>query len=292
MKFTNLHKVYWPEEKIPKRDLINYYYQMAPFILPYLKNRPQSLNRFPDGIKGKSFYQKDVTGKVPDWMDTYLYHSEGDKTDKHFLITNNEATLLYVANLGAIEMNPWSSTVKKPDHPSFCIIDIDPDKNSFEEVIEAALMTKKVLDDMNVPSYCKTSGSTGLHVYIPLGEKYTYEQSKEFARIIVTLVHQELPGFTTLERKLADRKGKMYLDFLQNRPQATIASVYSLRPKPGATVSMPLDWEEVKPGLKMSDFTIYNAVERVLEKGDLFKPVLGEGIDMEKAIAMFENEND
>jgi bifunctional non-homologous end joining protein LigD len=289
LKFTNLHKIYWPDEKIPKRDLINYYYRMAPFILPYLKNRPQSLNRFPNGIKGKSFYQKDVTGKVPDWMDTYLYHSEGDDTDKHFLITNNEATLLYVANLGAIEMNPWSSTVKKPDHPSFCIIDIDPDENSFEEVVEAALTTKRILDKMDVPSYCKTSGSTGLHVYIPLGEKYTYEESKEFARIIVTLVHQELPEFTTLERKIADRKGKMYLDFLQNRPQATIASVYSLRPKPGATVSMPLDWDEVKPGLKMSDFTIYNAVERVMEIGDLFKPVLGKGIDMEKAMATFED---
>lgn len=289
LKFTNLHKIYWPEENIPKRDLINYYYQMAPFILPYLKNRPQSLNRFPNGIKGKSFYQKDVTGKVPDWMDTYLYHAEGDDTDKHFLITNNEATLLYVANLGAIEMNPWSSTIKKLDRPSFCIIDIDPDKNSFDEVIEAALTTKSVLDKMDVPSYCKTSGSTGLHVYIPLGEKYTYEESKEFARIIVTLVHDQLPDFTTLERKLADRKGKMYLDFLQNRPQATIASVYSVRPKAGATVSMPLAWDEVKPGLKMSDFTIYNALERVLEKGDLFKPVLGKGIDMKKAMAAFED---
>jgi bifunctional non-homologous end joining protein LigD len=289
LKFTNLHKTYWPDEKIAKRDLINYYYQMAPFILPYLKNRPQSLNRFPNGIKGKSFYQKDVTGKVPDWMDTYLYHAEGDDTDKHFLITNDEATLLYVANLGAIEMNPWSSTVKKPDYPSFCIIDIDPDENSFEEVIEAALTTKKVLDKMDVPSCCKTSGSTGLHVYIPLGEKYTYEQSKEFARVIVTLVNERLPKTTTLERKLADRKGRMYLDFLQNRPQATIASVYSARPKPGATVSMPLDWEEVKPGLKMSDFTICNAVERVLEKGDLFQPVLGKGINMEKSLAAFED---
>lgn len=290
LKFTNLDKVYWPEEKVTKRDLINYYYRMAPFILPYLKHRPQSLNRFPNGIKGKSFYQKDVTGKIPKWMDTYLYHSAGDKTDKHFLITNDEATLLYVANLGAIEMNPWSSTIKKPDHPSFCIIDVDPDENSFDEVIEAALTTKKVLDQMNVPSYCKTSGSTGLHVYIPLGQKYTYEESKEFARVVATLVHEQLPEFTTLERKLADRKGKMYLDFLQNRPQATIASVYAVRPKPGATVSMPLEWDEVKPGLKMSDFTIFNAVERVLEKGDLFKPVLGKGIDISKALEAYERD--
>jgi bifunctional non-homologous end joining protein LigD len=292
LKFTNLNKIYWPEEKITKRDMLNFYYQMAPYILPYLKDRPQSLNRYPNGIKGKSFYQKDVTGKVPAWIATYLYHSEGDDRDKHFLLGNNEATLLYVANLGTIEMNPWSSTTKNPDHPTFCIIDIDPDQNTFEQVIEAALVTKKVLDDMKVPCYCKTSGSTGLHVYIPMGGKYTYEQSKEFARVIVTLVHQQIPEFTTLERTIADRKGKMYLDFLQNRPQATIAAPYSLRPKAGATVSMPLHWEEVKPGLQMKDFTIHNSVQRVSEMGDIFKPVLGKGIDLEKAIAIYTEDKD
>ncbi|MEX2592715.1 MAG: non-homologous end-joining DNA ligase, partial [Anditalea sp.] len=288
LKFTNLHKIFWPEEKITKGDMLNYYYRIAPFMLPYLKDRPQSLNRFPNGINGKSFYQKDVTGKVPDWVDTYLYHSEGDKRDKHFLVGNKEATLLYVANLGAIEINPWSSTTKKPDHPSFCIIDLDPDKNSFDQVIEAAQVTKQVLDSLQVPCYCKTSGSTGLHVYIPLGNNYTYEQSKEFGRVIVTLVHQQIPKFTTIERIVSKRKGKMYLDFLQNRPQATIATPYSLRPKPGATVSMPLQWNEVKPGLKMKDFTIFNAVERLLDIGDIFKPVLGDGIDLEKAISLYE----
>jgi len=284
LKFTNLDKVFWPGEKITKRDLLNYYYQVAPFILPYLKDRPQSLNRFPNGIRGKSFYQKDVTGKVPAWADTYLYHSEGDNTDKHFLLGNNEATLLFMANSGAIEMNPWSSTVKRPDHPDFCIIDLDPDKNSFEQVIDAAQVTREVLDGIGVPCYCKTSGSTGLHVYIPLGAKYTYEQSKEFARLVVMLVHERIPGFTTLERKVADRKGKMYLDFLQNRPQATIAAAYSVRPKPGATVSAPLLWEEVRRGLKMKDFTIFNMPDRVRELGDIFKPVLGKGIDLEKVI--------
>src|SRR5690606_35132642 len=188
LKFTNLNKLYWPEEKIYKRDLINYYYQIAHYILPYLKNRPQSLNRFPNGIKGKNFYHKNVTGKVPSWMDTYLYHSQGDDRDKHFLARSNEATLLYVANLGTIEMNPWSSTTKKPDHPTFCIIDLDPDDNTFEQVVEAARVTKALLDRVDLPHYCKTSGSTGVHVYMPLGGKYTYEQSKEFARIIVTLV--------------------------------------------------------------------------------------------------------
>lgn len=230
--------------------MINYYHQIAPFILPYLLDRPQSLNRYPDGITGGSFYQKDVTGKVPEWIKTYLYHAEGDDTDKHFLVGKDEATLLYMASLGCIELHPWSSTIQKPDHPTWCIIDLDPGKNSFEQVIEAAQVTKEVLDGMEVPSYCKTSGSTGLHIYIPMANKYTYEQSKEFARIIVTLVNRELPKFTSLERVVAKRRGKMYLDFLQNRPQATIAAPYSLRPKPGATVSMPLHWEEVKKGCR------------------------------------------
>ena len=195
-----------------------------------------------------------------------------------------------MANLACIEMNPWNSTIKKPGHPTYCIIDLDPDKNTFDQVIETALVTKQLLDDMGVPCYCKTSGSTGLHIYIPLGNKYTYEQSKEFARIIVKMVHDELPKITTIERQISDRKGKMYLDFLQNRPHATIASVYSVRPKPGATVSMPLHWDEVKKGLKMSDFTIFNAVERLESVGDIFKPVLGKGIDMMKVLSKLEKE--
>lgn len=285
LKFTNLSKVFWPDEKITKRDLINYYYQVAPYILPYLKNRPQSLNRHPNGIDGKSFYQKDVTGKVPEWIATYLYHSEGDHTDKHFLLCNDEATLLYMAGLGCIEMNPWSSTVKKPDHPTWCIIDLDPDKNSFDQVIEAAQVTKGILEDMGVASFPKTSGSTGLHIYIPLGGKYTYEQSKEFARMIVTLVQKELPEFTTIERNIAGRKGKMYLDFLQNRPHATVAAPYSVRPRQGATVSMPLHWDEVKKGLTIKDFHLLNALGRLKEEGDIFKAVLGKGINMKKILS-------
>ncbi|WP_312186691.1 non-homologous end-joining DNA ligase, partial [Sphingobacterium sp.] len=291
LKFTNLNKIFWPKEKITKRDLINYYYQAAPFILPYLKDRPQSMNRFPNGITGKGFYFKDVTDSAPEWAETYLYQSEADGRDRHYLVGKDEATLLYMANLGCIEMNPWNSTVKKPDNPTFCIIDLDPDKNTFDQVIETAQVTKQILDDMNVPGYCKTSGSTGLHIYIPLGNKYSYEQSKEFARVIVTLIHAELPEYTSLERTIRDRKGKMYLDFLQNRPHATIASAYSVRPKPGATVSMPLHWDEVKKGLKISDFNIFNAIERMHSVGDIFKPVLGKGIDLKKVIDKFRGHN-
>lgn len=280
LKFTNLSKVYWPDVKVTKRDMINYYYQIAPFILPYLVNRPQSLNRFPNGIKGKSFYQKDVTGKVPEWVKTYLYHSSDSTEDKHFMVPETEADLLLMATMGCIEMNPWSSTIDKPDHPDWCIIDLDPDKNSFEQVITAARVTKEVLDDIGAVSCCKTSGSTGLHIYIPLGAKYTFEESKEFARELVTIVNHTLPGFTSIERMVSRRKGKMYLDFLQNRPKATLAAPYSLRPKPGATVSMPLHWDEVKAGLKLSDFTIHNAVERVRNSGDLFSSVLGKGVNL------------
>lgn len=290
LKFTNLSKVYWPKEKYTKRDLINYYYQVAPYMVPYLKDRPQSLNRYPNGINGESFYQKDVTGKAPAWIETFKYYSEADHREKHFLVCSNEASLLYMASLGCIEMNPWSSTVQQPDNPDWCIMDLDPDGNPFNQVIETALVIKEILDDIKVPSYCKTSGSTGLHIYIPFGAKYSYEQSKEFGRVIATLANRELPKFTSIERATKNRKGKIYIDFLQNRPQATLAAPYSVRPKPGATVSMPLHWEEVKKGLKMTDFTIANAIGRVKEQGDIFKPVLGKGINLQKVIKQLSSE--
>jgi len=286
LKFTNLSKIYWPKEKITKRDMLNYYYQVAPYILPYLKDRPQSMNRHPNGITGESFYFKDVTGTAPEWAELFKYKSPADGRLRHYLVAKDEASLLYMASLGCIEMNPWHSRVKSEDYPDWCIIDLDPAKNTFDQVIEAARVTNDILESMGVKGYPKTSGSTGIHIYIPLGAKYTYEQSKEFARVIVKLVHQELPKFTSIERIVKARGGKMYLDFLQNRAQATVSAPYSLRPKPGATVSMPLHWDEVKKGLKMSDFTIYNALERIKSEGDIFKPVLGKGINLKKIVGL------
>lgn len=283
LKFTHLNKVYWPEDGITKRDMFNYYHQVAPVMVPYLKDRPMSLNRFPGGIHGESFYQKNVKDKAPDWAKT-MPHTNGEGIDKDYLLGNDEASLLWMATLGCIEMNPWFSRAQSPDNPDYCVIDLDPDKQHFDQVIQAAQEVKKVLDAIDVPSYPKTSGSTGMHIYIPLGAKYTYDQSQLFANIIVKLVHKQIPDFTTLERMISNRNGKMYLDFLQNRPGATIAGVYSLRPKPGATVSMPVTWDEVKPGLTMRDFTIHNAVDRIWETGDLFKGVLGDGIDLAKTI--------
>jgi bifunctional non-homologous end joining protein LigD len=284
LKFTHLSKVYWPEDGITKRDMFNYYYQVADYILPYLKDRPMSLNRFPNGIHGPSFYQKDVKGKAPDWITKTFPYTNGEGEHKEYLVGSDESYLLWMASLGCIEMNPWFSRVKSPDNPDYCVIDLDPDKNTFDQVIEAALEVKKVLDAVDVPSCCKTSGSTGMHIYIPLGAKYDYDQSQLFARLVVDIVHKQIPGYTSLERMVANRKGKMYLDFLQNRPGATIAGPYSLRPKPGATVSMPLHWDEVKPGLTMKDFTIFNSIDRLKETGDLFKGVLEKGINLEKTI--------
>jgi bifunctional non-homologous end joining protein LigD len=290
LKFTNLSKMYWPDVKVTKRDLLNYYYQVAPYILPYLIDRPHSLNRHPNGINGMSFYQKDITGKAPEWIKGFPYFSEADEQQKNFLVCTDESSLLYMASLGCIEINPWSSRIQSPDFPDWCIIDLDPGKKTtFDQVIKAAQVTREMLDMLKVPSFCKTSGSTGLHVYIPLGAKYTYEQSKEFARAVVHMVQHELTSFTSLERTVANRNGKMYLDFLQNRPQATIAAPYSLRPKPGATVSMPLHWDEVKRGLKMKDFTIFNALERIKSEGDLFKKVIGKGINLESVIKKFDS---
>lgn len=285
LTFSHLSKVYWPEDGYTKRDMFNYYYQAAEYILPYLKDRPLSLNRFPGGIHSKSFYQKDVKGKAPEWAKTFPY-TTSDGEDKEFLVGGDEVTLLYMASLGCIEMNPWFSTIKHPDNPDYCVIDLDPDKsNTFEQVITAAQEVKKILDAMEITGFVKTSGSTGIHIYVPLGAKYSYDQSQMFGRLIVTIVHDQLSDFTSIERQIKNRGGKMYLDFLQNRPGATIASPYSLRPKIGATVSMPLYWEEIKKGLSMKDFTIENSIARMRAEGDIFKGALQKSIDMKKALA-------
>ena len=282
--FNNLAKVFWPTEGYTKRDLINYYYQVAPYILPYIRRRPQSLNRYPNGIAGKSFYQKDVTATAPDWVKQVPYHTSAGE-DKNFLVPEDEASLLWMANLGAIEMNPWNSTIDKPDNPDWCIIDLDPtEDNSFGQVIKTARVTKEVLDELGVPGFPKTSGSTGIHIYIPMGARYDYAKCQAFGKLIATQVHRRLPKITSVERLTQRRKGCIYVDYLQNRPKATLAAPYSVRPKPGATVSMPLHWLEVKTGLRMSRFTLKNAMDRVRAEGDLFAPVLGRGVDLKKVL--------
>lgn len=283
-KVTHLNKVFWPGEGITKRDMLNFYFQIAGYILPYLKDRPISLNRFPEGITGPHFYQKDVTGIAPKCATTFIHNTAGGKSLQYLVCTDIEG-LLWIAGQGCIEMNPWLSRVTSHDRPDYCVIDLDPgDRSTFEEVIQVAQTVKQVLDALDIPSFPKISGSTGIHIFIPLGAKYFYDQSKMFARMIVNQVQNELPDLTTLERMTSSRHGKIYLDFLQNREEATMAAPYSLRPKPGAPVSMPIHWDELKPGLKMRDFTIFNSIDRLKETGDLFKGVLGPGINLGVAI--------
>ena len=284
LTFTHLDKLYWPKEKITKRDLLNYYHAVAPYMLPYLKDRPQSLNRHPNGITAPAFYQKNVGDKIPGWITTHEYQSESEDKTIHFLVCKDEASLLYMASQGCIEINPWHSRVQSPDNPDWCVIDLDPDGNSFNEVVEAALVTKQVLDNIKVPAYCKTSGATGMHILIPLGARYSYDQSRMLAQLIVTMVHEQLPSFTSLERSPSKRKGKLYLDYLQNRSIQTIAAPYSVRPRPGATVSAPLHWEEVKKGLLPKSFTMFNILARIKSEGDPIAPVLKKGIHLEKAL--------
>lgn len=290
IKVTNVDKIYFPEEGITKGEVVDYYISMADYILPYLKGRPESLLRHPSGIKGQSFFQKDAADNVPSYINSQLVHSDSNNKEINYIVCDNLPTLVYLNNLGCIEINPWHSTVKSLEYPDYLMIDIDPsDKNTFEQVIEVALMVKAILDKAGAECYCKTSGASGIHVYVPTGKKYTFEQVKDFAYIVCVMVNNELKDFTTLERNLQKRGNKhIYLDYLQNRRGQTIASVYSLRPKPGATVSTPLLWKEVKKGLSPKEFTIYNALDRVNKLGDIFKGILGKGIDIKKCLQKLE----
>ncbi len=279
LKLTHLNKIYWPVEKYSKRDLLNYYLEIAPFILPYLKDRPQSLNRHPDGIAAEGFYQKNVENPPP-WVKTIKIYSESGEKDINFLLCQDEATLIYLANLGCIEINPWSSRVGLLDRPDYLVIDLDPEDAPFSQVVEAALTVREILDQAEATSVCKTSGKTGLHVYIPLGARYTYEQGRQFGEIIACLAHRKLPKTTSVARPPNKRQKKVYLDFLQNRQGQTLAAPYSVRPVPGAAVSTPLSWSEVAPGLDPLQYTMRTVPKRLAKIGDLWTPVLSAGVDV------------
>jgi bifunctional non-homologous end joining protein LigD len=282
---TNRQKIFWPDEGYTKGDVISYYDSMADYILPYLKDRPLSLKRNPNGIRDDGFFHKDAGENAPEYVDVFKVKSGSNDKIIDYIICNNKATLLYLANLGCIEINPWNSTSKKPDNPTWMVIDIDPSaKNTFKDVVDVALVTKEILDKGGVKSYCKTSGSSGLHVYVPMKNKYDYDTVKDFAHIIASLVQEQLPETTSLERSLKKRGEKIYIDYLQNRQSQTLASVYSLRPKPGATASTPLEWKEVNHNLHPSQFNIENMLKRVEKKGDLFLPVIKESSNITAAL--------
>lgn len=288
VKFTNLDKVYWPKEGYTKSDLLKYYQAVAEVMLPYLKDRPESLNRHPNGIEGDNFFQKNLEDH-PEWVKTWAHKSDSDEKTVNYLVCNDKATLAYMANLGCIEINPWNSRTQSSTKPDFMIIDLDPEDIGFDKVVEAAQVVREVLDSIGVPGYPKTSGKTGIHIYIPLGAKYSYEQCRHFGQLIATMAHVKATDFTSIERKPSNRQKKVYLDYLQNSEGQTLAAPYSVRPVEGAQVSAPLKWEEVTKKLKPRQFTIKNMQKRLDKVGDLWQPVVGPGIDLAKALKTLES---
>jgi bifunctional non-homologous end joining protein LigD len=287
IKIKNSNKIFWPEEQYTKGDLINYYQQVAKYILPHLVDRPESLNRFPDGIYGENFYQKNYSDKLPEDIEAVEIESEGDGKTTRYILCQNAKTLLFLTNLGCIEMNPWLSRISNLDKPDFLVLDLDPEDIEFQKVIETAQVIHELLDYFKIPNYCKTSGATGLHIYIPLGGKYTYDQSRQFGKILATIVNRRIPSFTSLERSPKKRQHKVYIDYLQNSRGQTIAAPYSVRPVEKAKVSTPLNWSEVNSKLSPDLFTIKNVSERLNQLGDIFAPVLNESINIPEILKSF-----
>lgn len=285
-RLSHLDKIYWPDEKLTKGDLIEYYRRIAPTLLPYLKDRPESLHRHPDGIRGESFFQKDLVGYHPRWLKTERIFSDSAGRSIDYLVCQNEKTLLYMANLGCIELNPWLSRIGSPDQPDFAVIDLDPDGNEFAEVVEIALQIHEILTKVGAAHLCKTSGATGLHIYIPLQSQYDYDLARKFALAISQAVHQNNLTNTSLERTPAKRRGKIYLDCFQNAKGQTVASVYSARPRPKAPVSTPLRWDELNSNLNPESFTIKTVPDRLERLGDLWLPILTEKVDIQSCLSI------
>ncbi len=278
MKFTHPDKIYWPKEKIKKGEMLQYYEAVAKTLLRYTKDRPLVMHRFPNGIGAEGFYQKDVR-EVPEFVKTVSITHANRKV--HYILAQNVNTLLYIANLGSIEMHLFNSTIKHLDKPDYLVLDLDPESISFEAVIDTALVIHDLLEKLKFPNFCKTSGGTGLHIFIPLKAKYSYEETRFYAMEIAKLTSKTLPKIISLERNPAKRKRKVYIDTLQNSKGQLVAAPYSVRAFPGAPVSTPLDWSEVKPGLNPKEFTICTVPDRLAKKGDLFKGVLGRGANLD-----------
>jgi bifunctional non-homologous end joining protein LigD len=267
VKFSNLSKVFWPEEGYTKGDLIEYYRSMAPWLLPYLKDRPVVLTRYPDGINGKSFYQKDAPGFVPDWIQTIPIWSEDTQRDIQYFVASDVETLVYLVNLGTIPLHIWHSRIQDLTRPDWCLIDLDPKDAPFANVVALAKTMKELCDDVDMPALIKTTGKSGLHIMLPLGRQLTYDQSLQLAILFSRLVTDRHPDIATTQRTISKREGKVYVDAFQNRAGQLMVSAYSVRPSPGAPVSMPIQWDEVNGKLHNSNFTIKNALKRMEKLG-------------------------
>lgn len=283
--FSNLKKVYWPAERYTKGDLVEYYRAIAPWMLPYLRGRPLVMTRFPDGIDGKSFYQKDAPEFAPEWIQTVPIWSEDTQRHVLYFVANDVESLLYVANLGSIPIHIWNSRVDSLEQPDWCVIDLDPKEAPFSDVIKCAVAFHALCDVIGLPSYVKTTGKTGLHILVPLGRQLTFAQCRTMGELLARVALRELDPIATITRHIRQRGDKVYLDYLQNRTGQLIVAPFSVRPLPGATVSMPLRWEEVDQSLDPRNFTIKNAVARMEQLGtDPVLPVLSGKPDLGRVL--------
>jgi len=267
VSLTSLDRIYWPDEKLTKFDLLCYYLKISDHILPYLKDRPAILQRWPRGIKAPMFFQQDLES-APAFIKTIrLTNLEGRQLD--YAVYTTTASLLHFVNLGSIEQHPWHSTVKKLDKPDWIAIDLDPKRAPWENVLQVALVVKEVADEIGLKAFPKTSGSSGIHIYVPLKPNNEYEKVAEFAKLLAGEVARRAPKIATVERSIAKRKtNQVYVDWMQNARGKSLAAAFTARAKPKATVSMPLMWKQISEGVKITDFTITNATELIKKKGD------------------------
>ena len=270
VSLTSLDRIYWPDSNLTKFDLLCYYLEIAPHILPLLKNRPAILQRYPRGIKAPMFFQQDLES-APAFIKTVrLTNQEGRELD--YAVFTTIGSILHFVNQGNIEQHPWHSTIRHLDKPDYVVLDLDPKQAPWENVLQVALVCKEVLDELGLPAFPKTSGSSGIHIYLPLKPKYDFGRVAPVAVALAAEVAQRAPRIATVQRSLAKRqKQQVYVDAMQNARGKTIAAPYSARAKPGATVSMPLTWKQVEKGVKISDFTIRNVPQLVKKNGDAWK---------------------
>ena len=285
-KLANLDKVFWPDSGHTKGDLIEYYRAISPWLLPYLADRPLVLTRYPDGIAGKSFYQKDAPDWVPDWIRTVKVWSEGSGRELNYFVAEDVDTLVYLANVGTIPLHVWHSRTATLGQPDWCLLDLDPKDAPFTHVIEIALFLHALCEELGLPHYVKTSGSSGLHVLIALSRRMSYEQSVTLGQLIARVTVRELPDLATVERTVGKRAGKVYVDYLQNRHGQLMAAPFSVREKADATVSAPLGWSEVRESLSLTDYTIETVPERMarMKGGDPMARLLSETPDLVGAL--------
>jgi bifunctional non-homologous end joining protein LigD len=275
VSLTSLERVYWPDEKLTKFDLLRYYIRVSEFIMPFLENRPAILQRWPRGINAPMFFQQDLES-APEFIKTVrLTNQEGRELD--YAVYTNTASLLHFVNLGTIEQHPWHSTIKHLSKPDWVAIDLDPKKAPWDNVLQVALMVKKVCEDLGLKAFPKTSGASGMHVYIPLKPRNDYEAVAEFAKLLAAEVANRIPKIATVERMIAKRRvDQVYVDAMQNARGKSLASVFTARAKPKASVSMPLTWKQVEQGVKITDFTIENVPELITKKGNPWQDFFAE----------------